>query len=274
MIFFGDDIEFVSGASTTSSQDVFCIGGFGIKGIDTIQKVEQAIESVKYNYKIPPDLPLKWNMKDTKVEKLYKEKGQQKLLSKVVQQSPSIRKEIISKLPDLGIRAIVSITRNLKTWLKNQPKNQLYEWGFTALLQRFGMASKGDPISLVVLDWESERRDIYCKTYQSGYYKGTGRRGETFFSGPLQNLPAIPYLSFSVTVYNPLLQLADLIVGYAGTLIEWCYTGKNEKVVKEFFPYMKRCFDKSPSGELLGWGLTIQPKTDRSIICNLINKLP
>jgi hypothetical protein len=273
MIFFGDDIEFVSRASVTTSQDVFCIGGFGIKSIDSIANVERVIESVKSTYGVPPDLPLKWNMKDTKVEQLYKEKGQEKLLTKARQQSTHIRKEIISKLPDLGIRVIVSSTRNLKTWLKNQPKNQLYEWGFTALLQRFGLASKGDPHSFIVLDWESERRDIYCKTYQNGYYKGTGRAGEQYFIGALRNLPAIPYLSFSVTIYNPLLQLADFIVGYTGDLIEWCYTGKNEAVVKNFFPYIRECFDKSPSGEILGWGLVIQPKTDKPIILQKIRCL-
>ncbi|MDH5683240.1 MAG: hypothetical protein OEZ20_02110 [candidate division WOR-3 bacterium] len=273
MIFFGDDVELVSGTSATISQDVFCVGGFGIKSIDSIQKVERIIELVKSNYDIPPYLPLKWNMKDTKLEQLYKEKGKEKLLAKVRQQSASIRTEIMAKLPPLGIRVIVASTRNLKTWLRNQPKNQLYEWGFTALLQRFGMASKGDPQSFIILDWESDRRDIYCKTYQNGYYKGTGRTGELYLSGPLQNIPAIPYLSFSVTAYNPILQLADLIVGYAGALIEWCYARKNERVVKELFPYMNQCFDKSPSGEILGWGLVIQPKTDKPIIWRKIKSL-
>lgn len=273
MIFFGDDTEFVSRKSAASLQDVFCIGGFGISSIDSIPKLEQLIESVKSDYGIPPDLPLKWNMRDTKLEQLYKEKKQEKLLKKARQESASMRKEIIARLPELGVRVIVSSMRNLKTWLRNEPKNQLYEWGFTAFLQRFGLASKGDPVSFIVLDWESDRRDIYCGAYQNGYYKGTGRMGEPYISGPLQSLPVMPYLSFSVTVYNPLLQLADFVVGYAGTLIAWCYTGRNEQIAKAFFPYMRECFDKSPRGEIVGWGLVIQPKIDKTMIRQKIRSL-
>jgi hypothetical protein len=41
----------------------------------SIRKIEELIESVKIAYKVPLNLPLKWNMKDTKVEKLYRENG-------------------------------------------------------------------------------------------------------------------------------------------------------------------------------------------------------
>jgi len=262
MIFYGDDTEFVSHPSIRKSQDVFCVGGFGIKDFKSIRKIDELIESVKIAYKVPPDLPLKWNMKDTKVEKLYIGKGCDKLYKHILKDFDDIRIDIMRELPKLNIRVIVSSIRNLDS----QPKNQLYEWGFTALLQRFGLSAAGEPVNFIILDWESERRDVYCEIYQNGYYKGKGRRGEAYFSGPLRNLPAIPYLSFSVTVYNPILQLADFIVGCTGDFLKMCYGGRSNKKVKTFFPFIKECFDRSPSGEILKWGLIVQPRNDEGIV--------
>lgn len=262
MIFFGDDTEFISKVTVRKVQDVFCIGGFGISNISSIKKVEELIESVKTAYKIPFDLPLKWNMKDTKVKQLYQKIGHGILWKQIVDDFDYIRKEVLQELPSLGVRVMISSIRNVG----QQTKNQLYEWGFTALLQRFALASKGEPINFVVLDWESAKRDIYCEIYQSGYYKGMGRGGESYISGPLRSIPAIPYLSFSVTVFNPILQLADFIVGCTADFLEWCFTNKNKKVVESFFPYIKQCLDRSYSGQILRWGLIIQPKEDQEVI--------
>jgi hypothetical protein len=262
MIFYGDDTEFVSHTSIRKSQDVFCVGGFGIEDFKSIRKIEELIESVKIAYKVPLDLPLKWNMKDTKVEKLYREKGYDKLHKQILKDFDDIRMDIMRELPNLDIRVIVSSIRSLGF----QSKNQLYEWAFTALLQRFGLSAAGELVNFIVLDWESERRDVYCEVYQNGYYKGEGKRGESYFSGPLRNLPAIPYLSFSVTVYNPILQLADFIVGCTGDFLKVCYTGRSNKKVKTFFPFVKECFNRSPSGEILKWGLIVQPRDDENIV--------
>ena len=266
MIFYGDDTEFLSdtfiGTSQTS-QDVFCVGGFGIKDFTSIRKIEELIESVKIAYNVPAHLPLKWNMKDTKVKKLYSErKDDNKLWKQILKDFDDIRMDIMSELPNLNIRVIVSSIRNLGS----QPKNQLYEWGFTDVLQRFGLSAKDESVNFIVLDWESERRNVYCEAYQNGYYKGEGRGGESYFSGPLRNLPAIPYLSFSVTVYNPILQLVDFIVGCTGNFLKVCYTGRRDKKVEKFFPFVKECFNRSPAGQLLKWGLIVQPHNDESIV--------
>jgi hypothetical protein len=54
MIFYGDDTEFVSGTSSGSLQDVFCVGGFGIKDLGSIKKIEELMESVKMLIKSLP----------------------------------------------------------------------------------------------------------------------------------------------------------------------------------------------------------------------------
>lgn len=261
MIFYGDDTEFASDPSSGKSQDVFCVGGFGIKDFTSVRKIEELIESVKNAYNVPLDLPLKWNMKDTKVKKLYSERENKELHKQILKDFGNIRMDIMRELPKLDIRVIVNSIRNLSS----MPKNQLYEWGFTNLLQRFGLSSKSEPVNFVVLDWESERRDSYCRVYQNAYYKGEGRGGEPYISGPLKNLGAIPYLSFSVTVYNPILQLADFIVGCTGDFLKACYTGGKDKKVETFFPYVKECFAKSPAGQILKYGLVVRPRDDWKI---------
>jgi hypothetical protein len=201
-------------------------------------------------------------MKDNKVKKLYMEGGNNNLWKQIIRHSDEIRMDIMRELNKLDIRCIVSSIRRLGS----QSKNQLYEWAFTALLQRFGLSARGEPVNFIVLDWESERRNLYCEVYQNAYYKGKGKGGEQYFSGPLRNLPAIPYLSFSVTVYNPILQLADFIVGCTGDFLKACYTEKLNKKAKTFFPFVANCFDKSPTGQILKWGLIVQPRDDESVI--------
>jgi hypothetical protein len=263
MIFFGDDTEFISRSRSGKSPDVFCIGGFGISDFACVVRIEELIDSVKVAHDIPVDLPVKWNMKDNKVKKLYREKGQEALLKQISADFDDIRKEIMQELPQLGIRIIVSSIRNL-----GQTKNQLYEWGFTALLQRFGLSAKtrGETINFIVLDWEEEKRDVYCEVYQRAYSVGRGRGEEPYLSGPFKNIPAIPYLSFSVTVYNSLLQLADFVVGCTGDFLKSCYTGRNNRNVRRFFPFIRECLERSGGGQILNWGLIVQPRGDRIIV--------
>lgn len=99
MIFYGDDTEFISDRAA-EKQDVFCIGGFGIKNFPTMRKIEELIDSVKTAYDILPDLSLKWNMKDNKVKRLYKQRNSENLWKQILSDFDNIRMDICVNYPN------------------------------------------------------------------------------------------------------------------------------------------------------------------------------
>lgn len=263
MLLYGDNSEFI--AKSLKKNDVFCVGGF-LTSLDEVKKIEKVVDNIKLSYNIPFDLPIKWNMKDSKLEKLYRNRGKEKELRNLILKSKELRENLFKELKPLKFEIIVSGARQLG----NTSKKEVCSILFTNLLQRYSLELRNNPDigpHFAVFDWEDETRDIYCEIFSGAYHKGIGPRGERFFSGEIRELGyTLPYLSFSVCIYNPLLQVADLIVGCYTTFFEYCFKNKNNELVKKMFPFIKQKTRRSPAGELLRWGIIFRPDEDENII--------
>jgi hypothetical protein len=269
MILYGDNSEFVS--TSLRKHDVFCVGGF-LTPLDEVKKIEKVVDNIKLSHEIPLDLPLKWNMKDEKLKRLYKTRSKENEWKNLIRKSKEWREDLLKELSSLKFEIIVSGARKLGV----TPKREVCSILFTNLLQRYSLELKNNPDvgpHFLVFDWEDEIRDAYCEIFSDAYHKGSGPKGERFFSGQIKELGyALPYLSFSVCIYNPLLQVADIIIGCYTSFFEYCFKNKNEALIKKLFPYIKQKTRRSPTGELLRWGIIFRPEDDERIIKQKLNK--
>jgi len=268
MIFYIDNSEFISKFSKKSNKcDVFCLGGFLIS-ISDIKKIETIINEIKSKHGLSPDNIFKWNMKDKNIEKFYNNK---KKYEEIIKTSVEWRKEIFKEIEKIeSLKILISGARLLGSAKKEKVCNIV----FTNLLQRFGLNLNDKNLSdneyhILVIDWEQEMRDIYCKIFNKAYYNGLGLDGEIYKSGPLKlkNF-AFPHLNFSVCYYNPLLQLSDLIIGCYASFFDYCFDGKkgNKEVLSLLFPYLKRKTISGPKGEIIRWGIIFRPEDDEDKI--------
>jgi len=261
MFFIADNSELSSPYEKT--QDIFCVGGFFASG-KTIKQMEMILRDIKNWYSIPEILPLKWNMKDKKITTLYEQHNLMDNLSVLISKSDLWREEIFKRLSDLDISLVVSGMRKLGVTSKEDVCYML----FVNLIERVVLEMKrfsDQEIIQIVLDWEQELRDKYCNIYSQIYYYG---KANGSFSFPIlqQQSNVYPALNFSVCIFNPLLQIADLIIGCYRVFFEYCFKGSHEELVKKLFPYIRRKTVSSLSGDPLGWGIVFRPHADENII--------
>jgi hypothetical protein len=254
MFFFCDNSEFAS--ATSVNNDTFCIGGF-MAELQQVKLIEKVIDNIKNNHNIPPQLPIKWNMRDDRLSRAYQATlGEARIKQILAHENDTIRQEIFNELDSTEVVVIISAVRKLS----QTSKKSVLRVSFRNLLERYGLEIKnGDTannVNFIVLDWDNDQRNDFCEIYDHAY-----RKGESYFSGSLGNIGySLPYLSFSVTQYNPLLQLADLIVGCTADFLRACSRNETQRdEIRKLMQVMLPKFRQSPSGEIFNWGLIIRP---------------
>jgi hypothetical protein len=262
MFLFADNSEFAS--PHESKQDIFCMGGF-FASSETIKEIEKILGEVKKSYSVPESLPLKWNMRDDKVTKIYEECNAKDKLSILTSESDKWREKIFENFSKLDIKLIVSGMRRLG---ERTSKEEVCKMLFINLIERVireWQKCSNEYINQIVLDWEEKLRDIYCNIYSQMYYYG--KTDKSFPLPPLQQQNnASSALNFSVCVFNPLLQAADLIIGCYRAFFEYCFKDSNKEVVKKLFPYIKGKTISDPNDNPLGWGIIFRPASDKDKI--------
>lgn len=271
MYFFADDISPYH-EKDIKHPDTFCYGGYLIRQ-EHLKPLERRLEAIKDKYNIPASLPVKFNFRDGPLERMYDKYDKKDLLDEIKQKSYAIRRDILSAVIDFDIKIIFSGFRELRT---DANSKDFLSWSFTKILQRIPFESiKENKTFNCVLDWDEKNRDVFTGAYHSPYYKEIGLEGETFYPDAISGIKKCqPYITFSVTVYNPFLQIADIIVGTCGSFLEYCFKDKKHKnLVEGLFPIIApyiRGFDK---GDVFSWGLLIEPSADRQIVKNVFAEI-
>jgi hypothetical protein len=263
MFLFLDDSDFKY--ENNNTRFCQCFGGFLIDPKD-VHSVESILDSVKAAHGIPSNLPLKWNFKDKKAEYVAvigKERYEEILSTEVDQ----IRESIFEGFAKLNVKIIVSVGE----YYQQDRQSQAAEFTYTNLLQRYGMVLREyakDQLNLIVMDRDHKRSDQFCKIYDEAYRTASG-----YHSGPLHSA-SIPYLSFSVSTYNPLLQMADLIVGCTAKFLRHTLEGTEIRPhTLNMFKTLLPKFRKSPSGSIAQWGLVMTNSVERVKVVTAINVL-
>jgi len=254
LYFFGDNYECELGK--IFSRNIFCYGGFLIKK-ENLKEFEIRFQQIKKDkYSIPEFLPLKWNLLDTKLKKMYEAHNQLSLWKDIKDKSKEIRLDVINLLKDFDIKIIFCNFRQLGL----QKKQNLIQWAFTNIIQRAFFESQ---TLQIILDWDAEIRDIFFESHLYPYYFGRGKDNETFYPACLQNIKtSIPFICFSSTLFNPFLQVADMLVGCCGSFIEFAFKNKNENLVKYLFPSLIPSIRGYKEGQVFSWGFIVKPRED------------
>lgn len=263
MYFFMDNSEFTyKWLGVMFRIDYLVLGGY-LASVDDMKIMEDEINKIKENYKIPIDLPIKWNLKDDRIHKIYKKHEKLDVYKKLLRSADEIRSSIISVLDKTKCKLIMSA----EPVYKGKLREQVYSWIFENILQRLGQAlenemqsqSKHYPSISIVMDWPGGDHRPYFQTYSKAYYfKQPG-----FFCGALKELNMNVNLAVSTTNNSPHLQAADIFVGITKDFLEWAYKERDIERVKKFFPLLEPFFRKSKDGKkIMGYGLIVGKKQE------------
>lgn len=206
MISFLDDSDFQITIPTHSTRYYQCFGGIFVPNTD-LANLEIIINETKNNFNIPQELPLKWNFRDTKLKSVFvKSIGIERYQEILERDLDQIRTIIFQRFSQLNSKFIISIDEYIS---KNGQENAA-DFAFTNLLQRYGIElreRRSGEMNLIIMDRDEKRMNLLCRAYDEAYRNGPG-----FHAGSLRAF-SIPCLGFSVTFYNPILQLTDMMLG-------------------------------------------------------------
>lgn len=257
MFFFMDNSEFTRKYLNFFRKiDYFILGGY-LASAEQIKKIENDVDEIKENHKIPLNLPIKWNLKD--IRRTYDKEGKLDVYDKIMDQSDEIRLLMISILNKRNCKLVMAA----KPAYKKEFKKQAYNWAFINILQRLGYVAKDQmqsniyPSVSIIMDWPEGGDRSFFQSYSDSYYRGQG-----FHCGNLKALNLDVNLVVSATINSPHLQIADICVGITKDFIRWSYEGKNKERVKKFFTSLIPLFRKSEEGKIMGYGLLVGKTED------------
>lgn len=257
---------FLDGVHEDLNNDkVLCYGGF----FNTIplNDLIKLIGNTKISLGLEDWMPIKWNF-SSDMKKYYKLHWEsispsefEKKYAAIKQRSLEIRKELV-KQSSGGIKILMSVFIDQKRYFHKDVLN----WLNTNLFQRIGLNMDAATTNLLMCDFEHYKdptRISLSETYFHAYHRGKG-----YFSGPLKTRKAFPALAFSNTLQNPLLQLADILVGCVSNLAKtWFLNKKPENHAKEIFKVAKESFVKNPtSGDIFRFGLVVKQENFRTYL--------
>ena len=262
MYFFMDNSEFTyKWLRVLFRTDYLVLGGY-LASLDDMKIMEDEINKIKENCEIPIDLPIKWNLKDDRIRKIYEKHEKLDVYKKLLSSADEIRLSIISVLNKTKCKLIMSA----EPVYKGKLREQVYIWIFENILQRLGQALENEmqsqsnyyPSISIVMDWPGGDHRPYFQTYSKAYhFKQPG-----FFCGDLKALNMNVNFAVSTTNNSPHLQAADIFVGITKDFLEWVYKERDVERVKKFFPPLEPFFRKSKAGKIMGYGLIVGKKQE------------
>lgn len=260
---FIDDVEVtgVFDAWSIFRKDIYALACY-LVDTDKAQTLLASVGSVKAKYGLELSDPVKFNLKDTRLEKLYKERDRLPRLQRARPQGESLRAELLATLSGAGAVVLVCATWPFSGTPK---KGNLFQWAFENLMQRVGLQLRdglggGSPSLQVIVD-RPDKEELYA-SYHEGFYKGLTSGGQQYYSGSLRNLKALDTLSFSDTLHSNFLQLADLVAGASRTFLRWCRDGKESGRAKTLFGPIVDSLAKGDQGQIHGAGFKISPEPE------------
>lgn len=197
---------------------------------DTEVKIIDEIKEVKSKY-THPNMPIKWNFKDTSIKNKYLEFDKEKDYQKMLKASRDWRFEIFQRINQFDYTIIISCIEAFSNDTKviNQMKNKLNTYCFENILMRAGLdAKEKGGYWQCVLDWPP---DNDTKPFDRGYYQlfhlGKASSPKPAICGPLLDLGFSHSLHFTRSNHSPMLQLADMVLGATRDHIECMIQGRD-----------------------------------------------
>ena len=255
---FHADLSDLKSVYGPEAHDVLIVGGYAVPE-ETVESLVAAVQKTKTEICGHDGAPVKWNLKD--ISRALQFHGLQEKQPELLASSDTIRAQLLGLLRAHGCTLFASVLQaysNRKQVLgKTRP--DLIAFSFCNLLQRFGLfarsgASEGGRL---FLDWpEKNSPQPFTSEYLTAWRDGPGYRVP-----PLRTLGFEPALSFGVTDADPLLQLADLVVGISRSLVRHAQGDcpASDFGVQQFQAAIP-AFYQSPQGQLRGWGFVVSPK--------------
>lgn len=260
---FVDDVELTGlfDAWSMFGKDVYALACY-LVDTEKTEPLLASVGSVKAKYGLDMSDPVKFNLKDTRLEKLYKERDRLPVLQQAISQGECLRADLLGTLSGAGAVVLVCATWPFSGTPK---KGNLFQWAFENLMQRVGLQLRdrlggGSPSLQVIVD-RPDKEELYA-SYHEGFYRGVTSGGQQYYSGSLRNLKALDTLSFSDTLHSNFLQLADLIAGASRAFLRWCHDGKEAGRARILFGPIADSLAKDNQGRIHGAGFKISPEPE------------
>lgn len=256
---FVADLSELKSIWADKTPDLFITGGFGIPET-RIASLYSAVEACKSKHLGTTAIPVKWNLRDLdRGLGLFKVSDRK---SQLIAVGDSLRAELVHLLCAHHAVLFTSIllAYSSRKSVLAEKRSDLIGWGFSNLLQRFGLFARTVECAggSILLDWPDRNQPTPFVTE----YLGAWEKGDGNFCGPLKKLGFDPSPAFGLTDVEPLLQLADLVVGMARALVR---NAQNGYPAPDFGSGLVRdnieSFYKDKSGRILGWGIAVSPST-------------
>lgn len=234
LLLFCDDGDFKSLIRRDSS-DVYLFAALGVDATRA-SDLEKAFALLKESCGLPPQGPVKYNMRDTKVVRWYADRQLRNVVDLFREQHvPKFRGRLYELLQQMNCFVLAA---GKKAFLgpEKKPENPTLtkSYAFCNLLQRLGMLAKYNlarrdsthprvqmTVDTPSEDFRKEPFDIYAAAWQRGWCGSA--LGQDFICGPLGSIGFSKTLLQASTLNTPLLQIADIMTGAIRDFLNYCF---------------------------------------------------
>ena len=233
-ILYADD-TYAKASKVDQPRSIHLFGGVVVSR-DVETKIIDEINAVKSQF-THPNMPVKWNFKDSSIQQKYKEFSKEKEYEMMLAASREWRLEIFRRINLLDYTIIMSCIEHFSDnkQVIQEVKDKLNTYCFENVLMRVGLDAKElGGFWQCVLDWPS---DNDSKPYDRGYYQlfhfGQASSPRPANCGALNKLGFSHSLHFTRSNHSPMMQLADMVLGATRDHIECRIQGRNSSVGSE-----------------------------------------
>lgn len=253
--FYADD-TYAKADKEDQSNRLDLFGGFLISKSDEPSLLEIIkAEKVKYTH---PNLPIKWNFKDTPIREKYEEFNRKEEYKIMLAKSNDWRREIIKKSLHLDYKIICGIIEPYSTDPKviKKSKSDFLKYSLENILMRIGLDVKDkNRETFIVLDWPPDGNP---QPFVQGFYRlfhtGFSSAGSQLICGKLSDCQFYHSLLFAKCNHSPMLQFSDLIIGSIKDFVECRLSGRQNLFAAEMFEMYKHKI-RSSKGSIMNYGL-------------------
>ena len=244
----------------TKKRNLYFISGYSIYYKD-LRKFNEKISLIKKRFGLEPEDPIKWNLRDDRIKQFYNKRGKISKYKHLLSKADDIRTELLNLFCDVRYNTALYLSAIVEK--KKGEKKVFDQRCFTNLLQRISMHC--DPTEFfhfVFLDFYKEDTTDMAESYSLGYHHGRDTENNKYRAGSLSKKGFCEAVYFGKTIYNQLLQMADLVAGCSRDYLEFCLTDgvKVFKDVLRFFPIiMDKFYTFKNTGLPFRAGIVISP---------------
>lgn len=261
--FYADDTYCKSDKSDKTNR-IHLFGGILISKSDETRLLE-IISDAKSKY-THPNLPMKWNFKDTIIKDKFQEFKRLDEYKAMLADSNSWRKEIIKNSLELDYTIVCGIIESFSDDMKlaKKSKPEFLKYSFENLLMRIGIdANNKDYETYVIVDWPPDGNpQPLVQAYYRLFHQGKSSAGTPIRCGKLSDCNFFHSLLFAKCNHSPLLQFSDLIIGSIKDYLEAKLSKRQNLFATEIFELYK-CKIRFGNGTMLGYGI-IPPSGNQS----------